>query len=275
MKAQNLAISIPKTKECDKQCPYCISRMTGYLKPDHTLFFRNLKKVKTLAKHSQITSVLITGKGEPTLEWDLLMSILDEFNEFPVELQTNGKELNKHLEKIMTLATHGLNVLAISIDHPDEMLKNYDLVKKAQDNGILVRYTINLTDRFNKFNFDLLFHECTKISIDQFSLREVTIPMDAVDTAVSKSAQKWIEKNVDPNFVLTMYEQMNETLGENGRFLMSLPYGANLYDYKGISVTWFDYCVQDSNEGNDIRSLIYQEDGHLSMCWNSRASRLF
>ena len=58
-------------------------------------------------------------------------------------------------------------------------------------------------------------------------------------------------------------------------FLRTLPYGAKLYDIYGISVTYFDYCIQDSSNEDDLRSLIFQEDGHLNTNWNSEAGRIF
>jgi molybdenum cofactor biosynthesis enzyme MoaA len=275
MKAQNLAISIPKRHFCDKNCPYCVSKMTGYLEPNLTLFKRNLKKAKTLAKNSNITSVLITGKGEPTLEWDLMMYVIDEFNEFPLELQTNGKHLKENPEKLTTLAMRGLNVLAISIDHTNGIYEYKELIKKAQELGMLVRYTFNLTYWLELLSFEKLFEMCADVGIDQLSIREVSIPTDAIDAQRSIEAQNWIKKHVKQGEVSRIHTEMEATLVNHGRFLMPLPYGAKLYDLDGISVTWFDYCVQDSNEGDDIRSLIYQEDGHMYFTWNSKASRLF
>jgi molybdenum cofactor biosynthesis enzyme MoaA len=275
MRAQNLAISIPKYEKCDKDCPYCVSKMTGYLKPNEVLFWRNMEKAKTLAKHANITSVLITGKGEPTQDIDLVLKVLRNFNEFPTELQTNGKFLNAHTEYMEALSEYGLNVLAISIDNPNEILKYKPLTKEAQDLGMLVRYTLNVTDRFDDYSFKHLFSMCKEVGIDQFSFREVTVPTDAVETLESENAQRWIDKHVNHDAVEEMKDEMIAVLENKGRFLMSLPYGARLYDYEGISVTWFDYCVQDSNEGDDIRSLIYQEDGHMYLAWNSKASRIF
>jgi hypothetical protein len=56
-------------------------------------------------------------------------------------------------------------------------------------------------------------------------------------------------------------------LQSNGMKIMRLPYGATLYMVEGVSCTHFDYCIQDSNNDNDIRSLIFHEDGHLSTSW--------
>jgi len=33
MKAWGLTISIPINGDCNKNCPYCISKMTGYITP--------------------------------------------------------------------------------------------------------------------------------------------------------------------------------------------------------------------------------------------------
>ena len=275
MRAQNLAISIPKTTECDKKCPYCISLMTGYLEPNFDLFYKNLKKAKTLAKHANITSVLITGKGEPMQDVANVCYVLEKFEEFPTELQTNGKFLYKYPEYLDMLAERGLNVLAISIDNYDEIFKYKHLVEHAQAVGMLVRYTVNMTDRFSECTFNEIFRDCKKSGIDQFSLRDVTIPTDALNTEESNKAQKWIREHVNQSENTRIHSEMIEAIRESGRYLMKLPYDATLYDLEGISVTWFDYCVQDSNEGDDIRSLIYQEDGHLQTCWNSKASRIF
>ena len=59
------------------------------------------------------------------------------------------------------------------------------------------------------------------------------------------------------------------------RVIRKLPYGATIYDIGGIAVTWFDYCIQDAHGVDDIRSLIFQEDGHLYTAWDSPASILF
>jgi hypothetical protein len=203
------------------------------------------------------------------------MYVIDEFNEFPLELQTNGKHLKENPEKLTTLAMRGLNVLAISIDHTNGIYEYKELIKKAQELGMLVRYTFNLTYWLELLSFEKLFEMCADVGIDQLSIREVSIPTDAIDAQRSIEAQNWIKKHVKQGEVSRIHTEMEATLVNHGRFLMPLPYGAKLYDLDGISVTWFDYCVQDSNEGDDIRSLIYQEDGHMYFTWNSKASRLF
>ena len=57
--------------------------------------------------------------------------------------------------------------------------------------------------------------------------------------------------------------------------IRKLPFGATVFDINGVSFTYFDYCVQESSNDETIRSLIYQEDGHLYTSWNSKASIIF
>ena len=66
MKANNISISIPN-KGCRKNCSYCVSKMTGYMKTDKELFINNRHKARRLAEMSEVSSVSITGKGEPSL----------------------------------------------------------------------------------------------------------------------------------------------------------------------------------------------------------------
>ena len=41
MRANNLTISVPY-KGCDKDCPYCVSKMTGYMESDKEAFVYKL-----------------------------------------------------------------------------------------------------------------------------------------------------------------------------------------------------------------------------------------
>ena len=78
-----------------------------------------------------------------------------------------------------------------------------------------------------------------------------------------------VDKSLENDFLQKMYEQLKNS--QESRVLRTLPYGATLYDYKGVSVTHFDYCIQDTHGEHDDRSIIFQEDGHLYSTWNSKA----
>jgi hypothetical protein len=54
-----------------------------------------------------------------------------------------------------------------------------------------------------------------------------------------------------------------------------LPFGMPIYSYKDLSVAFSDYCIQDTHNPDDIRSLIYHQDGHLYTSWADKGSILF
>jgi len=43
--AENMTVSIPSTKPCEKDCPYCVSKMTPQVKSNYDLMYRNLPTV--------------------------------------------------------------------------------------------------------------------------------------------------------------------------------------------------------------------------------------
>lgn len=273
MRAQNLTISIPPGDMlCDKNCPYCVSRMTGYPKTNIRLMFKNVPKVKTLAQNAQVTGVLLTGKGEPTLNRPDLMWLLREFNSYPVELQTNGINLSTDFQYLEDLAENGLNVLAVSIDHTSQFVSYYELFARSKELGMLTRAAINITNRIPKeTTFNNLIDLCRESYVDQLMLRQIVVPNYVKgDSATAK----WINENVDPEQYERLFAEMKAGCTLHGRFLRQLHFGPGVYEYRGVSVSYSDYCIQDSNEGEDIRSLIFLEDGHLYTSWNSTASAI-
>ncbi|MDD3625816.1 MAG: hypothetical protein PHV06_00715, partial [bacterium] len=254
-----------------------VSRMTGYMESNLPLMKKNLKKVKHTAEIADVPSVLITGKGEPLLGYDDLLWIISEFREFYCELQTNGIYLNNNPELVKELADTGLNVVAISLDLLNDFENYKNLFAAIRKNGMLNRITLNITNKIPfDISFEILIKLCREHFIDQFSLRNIVIPnnIDLVKPEVKKTAD-WIKSNVNPLLYERLVSDLKTYVKKAGFLIRELPYGAKLYDYEGISVTFFDYCVQDSHNEDDIRSLIFQEDGHLYTTWNSLASRLF
>ena len=275
MRAQNLTISIPN-KGCDKNCPYCVSRMTGYIKSDVDRMVRNIPKVRRLAEAAQVSSVLLTGKGEPCLNMRDVLLFLEAFKDYPMELQTNGLELSKHPGYVEMLNNAGLNVLALSIDRTNAF--DVDVlgwvVERAKRCNLIVRATFNITNLlYNKITLPKLLDLCKTHGIDQMTLRRIVIPNKLGKPRRGTKAWKtmnWIKKNVDDNMFINLIQ---ETVGLP--VIRSLPYDAVVYDADGIALTFFDYCIQDTHGAEDIRSLIFMEDGHLYTAWNSRASILF
>src|SRR5437667_11672645 len=81
---------------CQARCEFCIAGMTPANNVSTKLpevDWRNFRKTCRLAQVAGTTTVLITGKGEPTLFPDQITQYLEELQpyNFPViEMQTNG-----------------------------------------------------------------------------------------------------------------------------------------------------------------------------------------
>lgn len=283
MKAQNLTICIPN-KGCDKNCPYCISKITGKTSPNHQLMRANLKKVIRIARAAQVNSVMLTGKGEPFLNSEAVLEFTGAFSEYPMEVQTNGQWLREHARIILpTLREMGLDIISISVDNMNEPLTG--LITEIHKNNMICRVTFNVTLMLvndsdiwqvdhpaRGLSFKSLIKRCNEWGVDQMTLRNVVSPTNF--KGLCKQVY-WINENTDPRMYEWLREDMKDACKMKGRLLRTLPLGARVYEYEGIAVSYSDYCIQDYNNDNDIRSLIYDEDGHLYTSWDTKASILF
>lgn len=270
LKAENLTISV-KNNGCDKNCPYCISKMTGHNKYNKFLVERNLAKVKRIAHLAEVTNVLITGKGEPMMSPEEVFSMIREFNKLPVELQTNGIILNDNLHLVDQLRDAGLDVIAISIDNLATFDNYCELFEKINELGLISRVTLNITNNIPK-DFDKILNLCKYYGIRQLTLRNIVAPTGKIQ---SNKVKAWILDNTSERAYRELIDEVKKTLGRRGHPLRKLKSGMEIWDIDDISFTFSDYCIQESSNGNDIRSLIFMDDGHLYTTWNSKASIIF
>jgi organic radical activating enzyme len=280
MEANNLTISVPKSKDgilCDKNCPYCISKMSGYIVDDYEMMQRNFKKVLTVATSYHVGSVMITGKGEPLLNYYQVAAICQTFKHYPIELQTNGIWLKDNVTAIKDLKGFGIDTFAFSVDEMPFIDELVDIFDKIKSSNLNVRVSINITDKLSEwYTFANIFHIIKKYSIDQLLFRNVNIPKKTVTTAESKSAQDWIRKHVPPSKYGVLQAQMMEFITPENDIIRKLPHGVIVYDIDGVSVSFSDYCIQEYNNMLNVRSLILTGDGHLCTSWNKeKSSRLF
>ena len=277
MKANNLAISVPNYG-CSKNCPYCISKMTGYKDKNLGMFYRNMGKVVKMAEIAQVNNVIITGKGEPLFDEDSINQVIQVakfFREYPLEIQTNGKRLLNYPELMDRLYLEGINTIAVSVDNEKQMNDIVDLFPEIHRLGMLVRLTFNITDMFEGITFETMLCYCTEHNIDQLSIRKITTPSIVKDTPDSWKAFNWIAKHGAQELYDDINIELKQAILSNSTKLSTLSFGATIFDIEGIAVTIFDHCIQESNMEDDIRSLIYEEDGHLYYTWDSPASKIF
>jgi sulfatase maturation enzyme AslB (radical SAM superfamily) len=279
MQANNLTICVPKSKEgplCDKNCSYCVTKMSGYVEHDYDMMQRNFKKVITVANNAHVSNVMITGKGEPLLNYYGVAQICQVFKQYPIEIQTNGIWLKDNIEAIQSLKGLGIDIFAFSIDEMNFLDDLVDIFDKIKSVNLTVRVSINVTDKLSDwYTFANIFHIIKKYKIDQLLFRNINIPKRSVTTSESIASQQWIKRHVPPARYNVLQAQMTEFITTENNTIRKLPHGVFVYDIDGVSVAFSDYCVQEYNNTIDIRSLIMLENGHLVTSWDKKSSRLF
>lgn len=270
MKAQNLTISVPNGG-CDKNCPYCISKITGSIDTDFNAMLNNFPLVKQTATIAKVTDLMITGKGEP-FRSPYLVQVLDMASELnlPIEIQTNGLYLYRAISDphILSFFTSRISIFAFSVDKASTIGQYKRLFEILKREGKTVRVCINLTNRIDPaWCFWDIMRITEGMPIDQILIRNVTYPSSADKES---PVVKWIDEN-------TRADRCSDwELSCAGTYdaIRTLPLGAKVYDAHGKAVTFSNYCIEEKND-HRIRSLIFQEDGHLYTTWDSQASRLF
>ena len=85
MLIQTLSI-ICGTRGCDARCPYCVSKMTpsqGVGVEEQEPNWRNFEIANRYARDNGVSTILITGKGEPTLYPDQVSAFLEHLAPWP------------------------------------------------------------------------------------------------------------------------------------------------------------------------------------------------
>jgi hypothetical protein len=271
LKAENLTISVPNAG-CDKNCPYCVSRMTGYVENDYPRMIRNIDKIIHVARAAEVTSVLFTGKGEPILAYQELIELAGLFNFWPLELQTNGIGLSDGDDSLLSgLYDAGFDVIAVSIDNRKDLDAYRELFSRIGRAGLISRVTVNITDLLDEIAFSELLGYCRTNEISQLTLRRIVTPENPKDTRTAD----WIARHAHDSDYRSLMEQARLFVSEQGRLIRTLNHGVEVYDCGGVSFSYSDYCIQEHNLGDNVRSLVFLEDGHLYTSWNSPASILF
>lgn len=277
------------TAKCNVRCPFCVATMTPHYEngADENASFNieNLIAGADLAVRGGATTMLLTGKGEPTLYPDQITDALIHLKgKFPiVELQTNGLALaNDSLDQyLIQWRSLGLKTIAISVvsydreknkmmnpRHQPEMPDLGDLGEKLRK----MRFTVRLSVVMVKGGIDTIpelktmIEWCRDKGVHQLTLRPVTRPEDAEGKVSS-----WISQNcVSENLV----REAIAFLGHHGELLLQLPHGALVYDVEGQNVCLTN-CLTSDPSGRQIRQLIYCTDGHIRYDWRYEGAILF
>lgn len=274
------------TTACNAKCPFCIARATpnnGLEAKLSKMNLRNLEKACILAENSGVNSVLITGKGEPTLFPEQISDYLKflRHRRFPMlELQTNGlaiasRKLDSFLELWYWL---GLTTIAISVVHYDTK-KNAEiytpgnyyfdlsiLISNLHKMGFSVRLSVillkNYIDTVEKF--EQLINFAKENNVEQVTLTPAEIPVEI--------EKHWLVEN---QIESSNYQYILSQLTNHGKLLLEFhSSGALVFDYKGQNVC-ISNCLSKNINPEEIRSLIYFPDGHVRYSWQYPGAILF
>lgn len=294
MRIQTFSIVVG-TRACNAGCPFCVSHMTGFDEiPARGAIYRpNFEKACRLAQLRESTTVLMTGKGEPTLypqEITEYLVLLETWN-FPlIELQTNALDIgwlaqdgaprdSKHLTRQMLARWRelGLNTIAISVvsEQPEHNAQVYLNRSRHKDYPDLARtiaflhgigFTVRLCVMMQKEAVDSpervgeLVEFCRRVEVDQLTIRPIRKP--TAPTQSDSTSLYVTQRGLDTSEIDTIQDWVDG----HGTRLMSLMHGAAVYDFKGQNVCLSD-CLTVDASGDDIRTLIFYSDGRLAYDW--------
>lgn len=272
MKVLTYTVSVGTTR-CNQRCPYCIAHLT----PPHpraALHRANLIKGADLAVRGGATTLLITGKGEPTLAPDEITEVLELLQgKFPcVELQTNG--LNLEAAPLARWIELGLNTVAISGTHhrPDRAVPH--TTRPDLDTLVEHLHSLRLTVRLSFVMvagvLDTLQDVQDLVSwardhkVEQLTLRPVTGLSEPHSTSPTA---RWIKEHS-----LTNLESLSEAIRAKTTPILDLGHGAEVLDWDGQNLCLTN-CLTPP-ERDEIRQLIYCSDGHVRFDWRYQSSIL-
>ncbi len=293
MEIQTFSIVVG-TRACNARCPFCVSRMTGFgeLPQGRTINERNFRKACLLAERAGTTTVLMTGKGEPTLypdEISAYLRLLDE-RSFPlIELQTNALDIGRlardgscktkltraHLEEWYENGLSTIAVSAVGI-HTKANQAVYDedypdlgtTVDYLHELGFSVRLCVmmqrTVVDGPEPLRETIDF--CRDRSVEQLTVRSIRRPKETE----SDEAGSYVER-----YGLSEAQAMDieAWLHRTGTHLMTLMHGAKIYDVAGQNVCLAD-CLTVKAASDDIRTLIFYSDGRLTYDWQHEGAIL-
>ncbi len=286
MKIQTFSVVIG-TRACNARCPFCVSRMTGFgeLPAGSKIHERHLAKAVAAARRGGTTTVLFTGKGEPTLYPAEITRYLELIGDaFPfIELQTNALEIGRLArdgtsrikgltrDALRTWCELGLNTIAISVVdvradvnaevyHPDypDLATTIGFIKEL---GFSVRLCVMMqrgaVDSTVRVEDVLDF--CRGYGVEQLTVRPIRKPASTESAEASE-------------YVMT-YGLTGEEVGRiqrwvdaKGTHLLTLMHGAKIYDVGGQNICVSD-CLTLDSKSDDIRTLIFYSDGRLAYDW--------
>ena len=293
MEIQTFSI-VTGTRACNARCPFCVSRMTGFgeIPKRRELNARNFQKAALLAERARTTTVLLTGKGEPTLYPNEITEYLTRLGDysFPLlELQTNALDIGRlardgscqsklTIEHLKNWYDLGLTTMAISTvdfdSRANAMVYHEDYpplettIEFLHDLGYSIRLCVMMVRQGidSPKRLQELISFCRRLSVEQLTTRPIRRP----DHSNCEQASDYVQKHGATDEEVQL---VNRWVEQNGIHLMTLMHGATIYDVQGQNVCISD-CLTVEPDNDDIRTLIFYSNGRITYDWQHEGAIL-
>lgn len=276
------------TTLCNAKCPYCISRMTpvqGVRAAKNKVNWRNFRKACLLAQKSGVNTVIISGKGEPTIYPAEITQILKELKHFQfplIELQTNALLLDSNYsaykKHLLGWCKLGLNTISISVvshdkeknkkifTSPNAYINLARLTQKLHELGFSVRLACVMLKGYTDSPKEIirLLEFAKENRIEQVTARPVNMPYFSSD----KDAELWAKCHA---LSAAQKKKISSFFEKNAAVLIRYPFGATVYDYKDQNFCLTNSLTIDS-KSDSVRQLIFFPDGHLRYDWQYKGA---
>jgi hypothetical protein len=223
---------------------------------------RNLDKAIHLAQMGGVTTVLLTGKGEPCLYPEQIYNFLCALEgRFPfIELQTNGLDIGR----LAAGKEIRDNEQVYSKDYP-ELARSIEFL---HDLGFSVRLCVMMQNGYvdSPGDVDVVIDWCEHVGVEQLTFRPIRKPEDDV---VSTTSQYVAQNGLTADRERAIYSHIQR----RGEKLLELAHGATVYDVDGQNVCISD-CLTHSTDPNEIRQIIFYADGRLTYSWDKKGAIL-
>lgn len=296
MNIQSLSVCVPAAR-CINDCKFCCSKMHGGDYPDNFTpvaqtdeYLSDLKKRMQYARDNGCNTLMLTGNNEPqqNLRFLQLLSQVNQSLRTPflnIEMQTSGAMIRK--DRLSLLKSLGVTTIAISVACIDSDRINREITQTA-DKDLNIR---NLCRWIKELNMNLRI--C--LNMNDFMVSNVTDPANALDSILAHCSTygadqitcralwtsedgtpqaEWIKENVT-DFTFQIIDRFKSLVKEDGRYLDTLEYGADRYDYLGFSVVIDEDSMAQEINKDAVKYLILRPNGHLYSKWDSKASLIF
>lgn len=299
MNIQSLSVCVPALK-CINDCKFCCSKMHTSDYEDRfsdlntfSDYIKDLRKRMEYARQNGCNTCMLTGNNEPQQNKEFL-KVFSQVNEsldnpfLNIEIQTSGAFVTPYMLEFLKNSI-GVTTVAISVACLDDDEKNIELTGNADKNlnlknlckeikkrNMNLRICLNMNDyilnnytnKDKKSKRERIIDICKELEADQITFRALWSPD-------KYSVQgRWINDNVTER-TYSLIESLKEDIKKNGKYLDTLEYGSDRYDYYDFSVVIDEDSMSKGENKQAVKYLILRPNGHLYSKWDSKASLIF